>query len=293
MNKVLAFVEKADKVIDVAGKAVDVYDKALDTADKQVKVIDRSIPVIEKGANMVLNVAERAVDAGANIIDKIVDIPFRIINKFNKGGSTSDNIKSELNIAINTIKDVEIKQNICAGNIGKLGGIVHNHDFRIGRLEGTVVQHGMRIGRLGKDIAICVKPNEVSRDACDNTIRLRNLNLNTSILACGHGRVKCANLAINVVGNRSCGCEGGCGGRRDASACGDGSDRNTQRWLGIGRKDNLATHAIGRGSCAGSNRSLCVKCGINHGLDCVGALVANEFPSGSCGVDVLLTIHKV
>ena len=148
MNKVLAFVEKADKVIDVAGKAVDVYDKALDTADKQVKVIDRSIPVIEKGANMVLNVAERAVDAGANIIDKIVDIPFRIINKFNKGGSTSDNIKSELNIAINTIKDVEIKQNICAGNIGKLGGIVHNHDFRIGRLEGTVVQHGMRIGRL-------------------------------------------------------------------------------------------------------------------------------------------------
>ena len=133
MAKVLAYIEAADKIVNTADKAVKVIDKSADALEKHVNVVNKAIPVVEKGANMILNVAEKAVDTGAKIIDKITDIPFKIINKFKNGSSTSDNLKSELNVAINSIKDVEIKQNI----------ITNTQNKRIGNLA-------INLGYMGK-----------------------------------------------------------------------------------------------------------------------------------------------
>ena len=134
-------------------------DKAADAVEKNVKVVDKAIPVVEKCANMILNVAEKAVDTGVNIIDKITDIPFKIINKFKNGNSTSDNLKSELNVAIKTIKDVEIKQNVINNSqnlrIGKLeknynnfGNAIIFQGSRINKMAGLIGEQGVRIGRL-------------------------------------------------------------------------------------------------------------------------------------------------
>ena len=112
MAKALAYIEPADKIVNTADKAIKVIDKSADAFEKHLKAMNKAISVLEKGANMVLNIAEKALGTGVRIIDKRIDIPFKIINKIKNSGTTHDNIKSELNVDINSIKNIEINQNI-------------------------------------------------------------------------------------------------------------------------------------------------------------------------------------
>ena len=153
--KARAYLEFADKCVDVANKAADagnkwadVTNKNLDNADKFVGVLDHAVPVVGKAGDMILNLADKTTDTACNIVDKITDIPgklidkvtdipFKIVDKFKNGCSTSQNMRTELNEAINSIKDVEVRQNVAIENLQsnfeKLGGIVENHEFRIGK----------------------------------------------------------------------------------------------------------------------------------------------------------------
>ena len=79
--KARAYLEFADKCVDVANKAADagnkwadVTNKNLDNADKFVGVLDHAVPVVGKAGDMILNLADKTTDTACNIVDKITDI---------------------------------------------------------------------------------------------------------------------------------------------------------------------------------------------------------------------------
>ena len=58
----------------------------------------------------------------------LCNIAEKVVNKFiGNGKNVSENLKSELNVAINNMKDVEIRQNINIGNIANSVNQLYNN----------------------------------------------------------------------------------------------------------------------------------------------------------------------
>ena len=58
----------------------------------------------------------------------VCNIAEKVVNKFiGNGKNVSENLKSELNVAINNMKDVEIRQNINIGSISNSVNQLYNN----------------------------------------------------------------------------------------------------------------------------------------------------------------------
>ena len=144
-------------------KKINKANAILDLIDKGVDVLEKGTPVVEKAGNVALDLADRAIECGEKLVDKITDIPFKPIRKaqqlFNKKNLSKEecdkNLKKELNKTIGYIKNVEIqsslinslKNNISSNSyaISNFNNKISIHDKRIFSLENTVSNHNKRI----------------------------------------------------------------------------------------------------------------------------------------------------
>ena len=126
---------------------------------------------------------------------------FKKVNEKNKNGGDIENggFKNEIINAIDSIKDVEMKQNIFQNSnihahFQQINNVLQNHEGRIGVLEGTVSKHGEilsnhenRIGKLENTVSLH------SRQLANHERRIGNLEgtvaKHEKILANHEGRI--------------------------------------------------------------------------------------------------------